>query len=143
MLSRAEAHRALARVAPVLERHPELVCAYAFGSVLDERRKTIRDVDFGILGAGPLTLGQIGGLCLDLGGIFGDSVDIVDLAAARRGLRFEVLSKGLRLLDRDPARSARLREETLREHLAARHVTLSYYRRLGRALYDTYAHAAR
>jgi len=143
MLPRTSVVANLPRLAGVLERHPDVLCAYVFGSVLDEARDRIRDVDVAVLGPETLSLSQVGGLYLELAKVLGtDAIDVVDLATARRALRFEILSRGRLLVDKAPAASARLRESTLREHLATRHTTRRYYERLSGAFHRSYARGA-
>lgn len=139
MHSRADLLARLPAATAVLASNPAVLAAYVFGSVLDESRERVRDVDLAILGPSVLSFRDIGALCLPLGNALEtEDIDIVDLLATRRGLRFEVLSKGVLLVDNSGGRLGALRERTLRENLAHRHREVTYYRLLGEALRKSY-----
>lgn len=144
MLQRMEILNSLPKAAQVLGNREELVVAFVFGSVLQDGRQQVRDVDIAVLGRSSLSLSCMGDLFLELVRVFGTNrVDVVDLRQARRELRHEVLSRGRLLAERDGETFTRFRERTLREHLAHRHTTREYYRLLRREFYRSYAHAGR
>ncbi len=144
MLSRTDVLDRLPRVEEVFARMPGLQAVYVFGSVLDESRATIRDVDFAVLAERPLSFEDLGALLLDLERVLGtDCIDLVDLRGARRDLRHEVLSRGRLLLERDAGAVTAIRERTLHEHLATRHLTRLYHQLLRQEYHRSYARAAR
>ncbi len=144
MLRRNDMLNRLPRAGEVLAGMPGVQAAYVFGSVLDESRVTIRDVDFAVLTGRPLSLEDLGALLLGLEQVLGtDCIDLVDLRGARRDLRFEVLSSGRLLFERDATAVTAIREQTLHEHLATRHLTRLYHQLLRQEYHRSYARAAR
>jgi predicted nucleotidyltransferase len=134
----------LPHVNELFERAPGIHAAYVFGSVLADDRESIRDVDFAVLARHPLSLAETGNLLLELERVLGtDQIDVVDLRTARGELRFEVLSQGRLLVERDADAHARFRERVLHDHLATRHRTQVYRSLLQQEFHRSYAHATR
>ncbi|GEM_PF-4832642 len=144
MLDRGAMLSKLPRATEVFARTPGILAVYVFGSVLDDSRERIRDVDFAVLARAPLGLDELGGLLLDLEKALGtDQIDIVDLRTARRELCFEALSRGRLLFESDLAAHAALRERALHDHLAMRHHAQLYLSMLRREFHRSYARATR
>lgn len=144
MLDRQDVLQRLPRAVEALRRCREAAAAYLFGSALDERRDSIRDVDIAVLGTSPLSPARMGELHLSLCAAFEtDHVDVVDLGEARLELRHEILATGRLLFETDPERTRQMRERTLHDYLAMRHTIRSYYAYVGENLRRRYAHGAR
>lgn len=106
-----------ARVA--LERHPEVVVAYLFGSAARGRAGPLSDLDVAVLlgegaDAASAQLDLIGDLAAATGT---DRVDVVVLNEAPSELAFRVLRDGRLLLCRDDAARVRHRVRTILEYL--------------------------
>ncbi len=144
MLDRATMLGNLPRAIEVFVRTPGILAVYVFGSILDDSRERIRDVDFAVFARAPLGLDELGGLLLDLEkALSTDLIDIVDFRTARRGLCFEALSRGRLLFESDSGAHAALRERALHDHLAMRHHAQLYLSALRGEFHRSYARAAR
>lgn len=107
------------RARAALERHPEVVVAYLFGSSARGRAGPLSDLDVAVLlgeGADPASaqLDLIGDLAAATGT---DRVDVVVLNEAPSELAFRVLRDGRLLLCRDDAARVRHRVRTILEYL--------------------------
>ncbi len=107
------------RARAALERHPEVVVAYLFGSAARGRAGPLSDLDVAVLlgeGADPASaqLDLIGDLAAATGT---DRVDVVVLNEAPSELAFRVLRDGRLLLCRDDAARVRHRVRTILEYL--------------------------
>jgi predicted nucleotidyltransferase len=94
----------LAEVGRIVEEaFPEAVGVWVYGSMADGTARPDSDLDIAILGREPIRLGwdeleRIGELSLRLG----REVDLVDLRSVPALLRFEVVTRGIRVAAREP-----------------------------------------
>lgn len=107
------------RARAALERHPEVVVAYLFGSSARGRAGPLSDLDVAVLlgegaDAASAQLDLIGDLAAATGT---DRVDVVVLNEAPSELAFRVLRDGRLLLCRDDAARVRHRVRTILEYL--------------------------
>ncbi|GBC87819.1 hypothetical protein HRbin12_01837 [bacterium HR12] len=107
------------RLRSTLERHPEVVVAYLFGSAARGRAGPLSDLDVAVLlaegtDAASAQLDLIGDLAAATGT---DRVDVVVLNEAPNELAFRVVRDGRLLLCRDDAARVRHRVRTTLEYL--------------------------
>ena len=98
-------NRLIQRLRKLLDRQPDIACAYLFGSVARGEASSTSDVDLAVLSGQPTanTLrGPLARLRLDLEDALGRSVDIVALETAPPDLIHRVLRDGVLLVDRSP-----------------------------------------
>ncbi len=107
------------RLRAALERHPEVLVAYLFGSAARGRSRPGSDVDVAVLLADgadglELRLGLLGDLAAAAGT---DELDLVVLNEAPNELAFRVLRDGRVLVCRDERARVRHRVRTILDHL--------------------------
>ena len=98
-------NRLIQRLRKLLDRQPDIACAYLFGSVARGEASSTSDVDLAVLSGQPTanTLrGPLAHLRLDLEDALGRSVDLVALETAPPDLIHRVLRDGVLLVDRSP-----------------------------------------
>lgn len=88
------------RIIEVLERHPEIVGAYLFGSQARGDETEVSDLDLAVLCDSALALDRLIELQDELEHASGRSVDLVDLARASPFLALDVI-RGERIFERD------------------------------------------
>ena len=100
-------------ITAVLDRHPEIDVAIAFGSLASDRHRPDSDLDLAI--RGPAALGAAMKLTLiaELAGATGRAVDLVDLRRIGEPLLGQVLLHGRRLRGSDEAFAALLHRHLL------------------------------
>lgn len=91
------------RIIEVLERHPEVVGAYLFGSRARGDATEASDLDLAVLSDGSLELEQLIELQDELEQACGRSVDLVDAARASPFLALDIV-RGERIFERDGRR---------------------------------------
>lgn len=90
-----------------LESHPDIECAYVFGSVLDDRFSSTSDIDLGVAANAPLTGEQRQALKTTLEAALNRDVDLIDLTTATGTILKQAL-RGACLICRKPAVKAQL-----------------------------------
>jgi predicted nucleotidyltransferase len=107
------------RLRAALERHPEVLVAYLFGSAVRGRPGPLSDVDVAVLLAeGGHRTGRRLDLIGDLAAAAGtDEIDLVVLNEAPNELAFRVIRDGRVLLCRDERARVRHRARTILEYL--------------------------
>lgn len=83
-----------------LDSHPEIQCAYLFGSATGERFSNHSDIDLGIAANDCLTAEEKAHLCTELESLFQRDIDLVDLHQATGGILRQALH-GVCVLCRD------------------------------------------
>ena len=91
----------LASLRAVLQDDPELLLAYAFGSLADGRASPDSDADVAVLAARPLDAEHRRALIRSVAEVTGRPVDLVDLQEAGIPLLRIVLTEGRELFCRD------------------------------------------
>jgi predicted nucleotidyltransferase len=102
-------------IAAVLDRHPEIDVAIAFGSLASGRQRPDSDLDLDLAVRGPAVLGAAAKLALiaELAAATGRAVDLVDLRQVGEPLLGQVLRHGRRLRGSDEAFAALLHRHLL------------------------------
>jgi len=91
----------LASLRDVLQDDPELLLAYAFGSLASGRASLDSDADVAVLGARPLNVERRRELIRSVAQVTGRPVDLVDLHDAGMPLLRIILTEGRELFCRD------------------------------------------
>lgn len=100
-------------IAAVLDRHPELELAIAFGSLAGGRHRPDSDLDLAVQGPAVLDATAKMALIAELAAATGRAVDLVDLRRAGEPLLGQVLRHGRRLRGSDAAFAALLHRHLL------------------------------
>jgi len=87
----------------VLEHHPELEMAIAFGSVADGSARADSDLDLAVSAGEPLSTDARITLIEELAAATGRPVDLIDLSRAGEPLLGEIVTRGQRLAGSDEA----------------------------------------
>lgn len=90
-------------VQEVLEQHPELETAIAFGSVADGSARADSDLDLAVSAGEPLSTDARITLIEELAAATGRPVDLIDLSRAGEPLLGEIVTRGKRLAGSDEA----------------------------------------
>ena len=98
----------LASLRGVLKDDPEVLLAYAFGSLADGRASPDSDADVAVLAARPLDAEHRRALIRSAAEVTGRPVDLVDLRDAGMPLLRIVLTEGRELFCRDRSEKGRL-----------------------------------
>ena len=69
-------------IGSALEKHPEVLCCYVYGSAADGRMRRGSDVDLAMASDHVLSAGEKQALCEDMAAVLGVDIDIVDLLNA-------------------------------------------------------------
>lgn len=118
---------AFGEVEEVLKKH-DLIFAYVFGSRARGGRGG--DIDVAVYAGRPLKWRELVKLAHELEDSLGTAVDVVDLYDAPPLLAYEVVSKGVVVLDRDRERRVEFEVKVLKEFLDLRPRLERYYREL-------------
>lgn len=102
MFSRELARHAAARAAAELSCDPRVRLVMLFGSIVDDSRQWVRDIDLAVLRDQPMSLDDRLRLQADLGTAVGMTIDIVPLEQAGVVLAHEVADSGVCLYSRTP-----------------------------------------
>ena len=120
----------VAGVKSVLERYEDVVFAYIFGSHATGTARERSDVDVAVYTAKPLGWRDLVKLTLELEDILGLKVDVVDLRTAPPLLAYEVVSKGVLVLERSREERVEFEVRVLKEYLDLKPRLERYYREL-------------
>ncbi|MBI4701537.1 MAG: nucleotidyltransferase domain-containing protein [Deltaproteobacteria bacterium] len=111
--------KGLEALARLLQADARFAAAFAFGSVAQDRLRADSDLDVAVRysdrRAERCAQAELATLIGHLGIAAGRDVHLVNIEAATPTLRFQVLRRGRKLFDRDPARTRRLIERTMLE----------------------------
>lgn len=122
--------RILAIVREVLEMESDIVFAYIFGSYATGRCSGESDVDIAIYSREPLSWRKLVELKLKLEDALDLNVDVVDLRTAPPLLTYEVISKGVVVMDRDRGERLSFETRALKEYLDLKLRLEKYYETL-------------
>ena len=89
-------------VSAVLERHPEVLLGFVFGSLAQGTAGRDSDLDVAVAGRAPLNRDEKIGLIEELAAACGRPVDLLDLNAVDGMVLGQVLQHGRLLVKRDP-----------------------------------------
>lgn len=115
------------RARQVLERSNSVLFAYVFGSWAIGRVSPGSDVDIAIFASKELGWKDLVSMAMDLEDSLGLKVDLVYLNKAPLLLAYEVVSKGILILDRDPERRVDFEVRAIREFLDFKPRLTQYY----------------
>ena len=124
----AASQELVARVRGVLERYEGIVFAYIFGSHAKGTAREGSDVDVAVYTAKPLGWRDLVKLTLELEDTLGSKVDVVDLRTAPPLLAYEVVSKGVPVLERSREERVEFEVRVLKEYLDLKPRLERYYR---------------
>lgn len=115
-----------AAIEPILARHPSIVVAILFGSLMTGRSRNDSDLDLAVASTTPLDTQTRVQLIEELAVGFGRPVDLIDLAQTHGPLLQQILTKGRLLLCPDRTRYADLLLRMVYEEADV----MPYYRRI-------------
>ena len=118
------------RVRKVLEKRSFIIFAYIFGSKARGERGVKGDVDVAIYTSRDLTWREFVEILNELEDALGTRVDLVHLNKAPLTLAYEIVAKGIPILDRDPERRVDFEVRIVKEFLDFEPLLERYYEAL-------------
>jgi uncharacterized protein YutE (UPF0331/DUF86 family)/predicted nucleotidyltransferase len=115
------------KVREVLERKENVIFAYVFGSYATGKYIRGSDIDIAVYTKKPLKWRELIELALELEDSLGVEVDVVDLRTAPLLLAYEVISKGVVVVERDKEERIGFETRVLKEYLDLKPRLERYY----------------
>jgi len=115
------------RVKEVLEKDENTVFAYIFGSYVAGKHGKRSDIDIAVYTRRPMKWKELVRLTLKLEDSLGTRVDVIDLRTAPPLLAYEVVSKGVVVVERDREERISFENRVLKEYLDLKPRLERYY----------------
>lgn len=108
----------------LLERYPDLIAIYLFGSYAEETQTIESDIDLAILPVKPLNPGEQWRLSQQLACILNCNVDLIDLKRTSTVMQMQTISRGKNLYE-----SNRFKRESFEDYVFSSYARLNEERK--------------
>lgn len=108
----------------LLDRYPDLIAIYLFGSYAEETQTIESDIDLAILPVKPLNQGEQWKLSQQLASILNCNVDLIDLKRASTVMQMQTISNGKNLYE-----SNRFKRESFEDYVFSSYARLNEERK--------------